>query len=143
MKSVLMVCEGNICRSPMAAALLRAALPNSRIASAGLGALVGKPADEKAIILMRERGLDLRAHRAVQITRTMCLQTDVILVMEREQRDRLQRLYPEVCGRVFRIAEQAGMDVPDPYRQPLDVFREALTLIEEGVSVWVQRIRRL
>lgn len=127
----------------MAAALLDAALPGCRVASAGLGALVGKPADEAAVALMRERGLDLRAHRAVQITRPMCLHSDIIVVMEREQRDRLQRLYPEVCGRVFRIAEHAGVDVPDPYRQPVTAFRTALTLIEQGVAHWVQRIQRL
>lgn len=143
MKTILVVCEGNICRSPMAAALLEAALPGCRVVSAGLGALVGNPADEAAMALMRERGLDLRAHRAMQITRPMCLHSDIILVMEREQRDRLQRLYPEVCGRVFLVSEQTGVDVPDPYRQPIDAFRTALTLIEQGVAHWAQRIKRL
>lgn len=143
MKTILVVCEGNICRSPMAAALLQAALPTCRVISSGLGALVGKQADEAAIALMRERGLDLRAHRAEQITRPMCLHSDIILVMEREQRERLQRLYPEVHGRVFVISEQAGVDVPDPYRQPIDAFRTALTLIEQGVAHWAQRIQRL
>ena len=127
----------------MAAVLLSAALPECRVISAGLGALVGKPADETAVTLMRERGLDLRAHRAQQITRPISLQSEVILVMEREQRDRLQQLYPEVCGRVFRIAEHAGLDVPDPYRQPIGAFRTALTLIEQGVAHWAQRIQRL
>lgn len=143
MKTILVVCEGNICRSPMAAVLLAAALPGCRVVSAGLGALVGKPADEAAVALVRERGLDLRTHRAVQITRPMCVQSDVILVMEREQRDRLLRLYPEVCGRVFGMAEIAGVDVPDPYRQPIEAFRAALTLIEQGVAYWAQRIQRL
>jgi protein-tyrosine phosphatase len=143
MKTILVVCEGNICRSPMAAALMGAALPGCRVISAGLGALVGKPADDAAVALMRERGLDLRTHRAVQITRPMCLHSDIILVMEREQRERLQRLYAEVCGRVFLITADAGVDVPDPYRQPIDAFRTALTLIEQGVAHWAQRIQRL
>jgi protein-tyrosine phosphatase len=143
MKTILVVCEGNICRSPMAAALMSAALPDCRVISAGLGALVGKPADEAAVTLMRERGLDLRAHRAEQITRPMSLHSDIILVMEREQRERLQRLYPEVCGRVFVISDSAGVDVPDPYRQPIAAFRTALTLIEQGAAHWAQRIQRL
>jgi protein-tyrosine phosphatase len=143
MKTILVVCEGNICRSPMAAALLDAALPDCRVVSAGLGALVGKPADDAAVALMRERGLDLRAHRAEQITRPMSLHSDLILVMESQQRERLQRLYPEVCGRVFTIAEHAGVDVPDPYRQPIGAFRTALALIERGVAHWAQRIQRL
>jgi protein-tyrosine phosphatase len=143
MKSVLVVCEGNICRSPMAAALLTAALPGSDVASAGLNALIGNPADDAAIALMRERGLDLRPHRGTQISRPMCLQTDVILVMEREQRGRLLRLYPEIRGRVFRMAEESGVDVPDPYRQPIEAFRAALTLIEQGIGFWVKRIQLL
>ena len=143
MKSILVVCEGNICRSPMAAALLAAALPGTSVTSAGLNALIGKPADEAAIALMRERGIDLRPHRAMQISRPMCLQTDVILVMERKQRDRLLQLYPEVRGRVFRIAEEAGADVPDPYRRPMDAFRSALALIEQGTGSWVTRIQML
>lgn len=143
MKTILVVCEGNICRSPMAAALLGAALPGCRVVSAGLGALVGKPADKAAVTLMRERGVELRTHRAVQITRPMCVHSDIILVMELKQRDRLQQLYPEVCGRVFRIAEQTGVDVPDPYRQPIEAFRAALTLIEQGIGFWVKRIQRL
>jgi protein-tyrosine phosphatase len=142
MKTILVVCEGNICRSPMAAALMGAALPGCRVISAGLGALVGKPADEAAVTLMRERGIDIREHRAVQITRPMCLHSDVILVMEREQRERLQRLYPEVCGRVFLISH-VDADVPDPYRQAMDAFRTALRLIEQGVAHWAQRIQRL
>jgi protein-tyrosine phosphatase len=142
-KSLLVVCEGNICRSPMAAALLAASLPGVQVASAGLNALVGRPADDTAIALMLERGLDLRGHRAVQITRPMCIHSDMVLVMEREQRDRVQALYPEVCGRVFRISDAVGMDVPDPYRRPREAFRTALSLIEQGVDSWVQRIHRL
>ena len=143
MKSILVVCEGNICRSPMAEALLRAALPGAQVASAGLNALVGKPADEAAIALMRERGLDLRAHRAMQVTRPLCVHTDLVFVMEGSQRDRLQRLYPEVCGRVFRISDPAATDVPDPYRQPVAAFRQALALIEQGIGFWAPRIQRL
>jgi protein-tyrosine phosphatase len=142
-KAILVVCEGNICRSPMAAALMQAALPAAQVFSGGLNALVGKPADPAAVALMRERGLDLRDHRAAQVTRPMCLHMDLVLVMEREQRERLQRLYPEMCGRVFRVAEAAGIDVPDPYRQPIEAFRGALALIEQGVGSWVQRIRKL
>lgn len=127
----------------MAEALLAHALPKAQVQSAGLGALIGKPADDTAMQLMRERGLDLGAHRAQQITRPMCLKSDIVLVMEREQRQRLQLLYPEVCGRVFRLGDHASVDVPDPYRQPVKAFRTALSLIEEGVGHWVQRIRRL
>jgi len=143
MKSILVLCEGNICRSPMAEGLISAALPDSRVLSAGLQALVGKPADDAAQQLMRERGIDIGRHRALQVTRPMCLDADIILVMEREQRQRLQDLYPEVCGRVFRLGEYIDLDVPDPYRQPLSAFRTALSVIDKGVEHWLRRIKRL
>ena len=56
-RHVLTVCLGNICRSPMAEGLLAAAMPDCEVASAGLGALSGHPADPIAQALMQERGL--------------------------------------------------------------------------------------
>ncbi|MDB5898015.1 MAG: protein tyrosine phosphatase [Ramlibacter sp.] len=143
MKSILVVCEGNICRSPMAEGLLAAALPGVKLQSAGLNAVLGAPADEMAIELMSGRGIDIGAHRARQITRQMCLEADLVFVMEREQRQRLEKTYPEACGRVFRLGEHVGQDVPDPYRQPASAFRTALSIIDDGIGHWVQRIRRL
>ena len=127
----------------MAAVMLAAAMPKLKVSSAGLNALIGKPADDYAIRLMQERGLDLAPHRATQINRLMCVDSDIILVMEREQRQRLQQLYPEVCGRVFRIAEHANLDVPDPYRRPIEAFQTALTIIDRSVAQWLRRIQRL
>lgn len=142
MKSILVVCEGNICRSPMAQALLAAALPQADVRSAGLGAMVGMPADEVAIALMRERGIDIGAHRAVQITRQACTESDVVFVMDADQRRRVETLYPHAHGRVFRLGEYAKRDIPDPYRQTEAAFRHALSLIDEGVREWVHRIQR-
>jgi len=127
----------------MAQGLLASQLPAWQVQSAGLEALVGVPADDIAVRLLGERGLDIAAHRAVQITRRMCLDADMVLVMSREQRRQLESMYPEVCGRVFRVAEHADRDIPDPYRQPEPAFRHALELIDVGVASWVQRIRRL
>lgn len=127
----------------MAQGLLAERLPGWRVQSAGMNALIGAPADEIAIDLMRERGIDIASHRATQITRAMCLDADMVLVMDRGQRRRLEDLYPEACGRVFRLGEDTDRDVLDPYRQPEPAFRHALTLIDEGAARWVQRIRRL
>jgi protein-tyrosine phosphatase len=86
MKSILVICEGNICRSPMAEGILAAALPDTRVRSAGLNALVGNPADDIAVRLMGLRGIDISGHRAVQLSREMCLRSELVLVMSTEQR---------------------------------------------------------
>lgn len=143
MKSILVVCEGNICRSPMAQGLLAHALPGMQVRSAGLGALVGMPADETAVKLMRERGIDITAHRATQINRAMCLESDIVLVMDPEQRARVEGLYPQARGRVFRLGEYTQRDIPDPYRQREQAFRNALALIDEGAQEWLRRIHKL
>ncbi len=143
MKSILVVCEGNICRSPMAQGLLKAALPHADVRSAGLGALIGMPADETAVRLMDTRGIDIAPHRAVQITGDMCKRSDLVLVMSADQRKRLEQMYPFACGKVFRIGEFDTRDVPDPYRQPETAFREALQLIDTGVHAWLHRIHKI
>lgn len=140
MKTILVLCEGNICRSPMAAALLAAAAPELQVSSAGLGALVGRPADPLALRLMAERGIDMSGHRGAQVTRPLCVAADVILVMENEQRKRLEDLYPEVRGRVFRLDDN---DIPDPYRKPEAAFRLALAGISTGVQNWARKLKQI
>jgi protein-tyrosine phosphatase len=143
MNSILLVCEGNICRSPMAAALFSAALPKAAVRSAGLNSLSGMPADETAVRLMQARGIDITSHRATQITREMCEKTELALVMSTEQRQYVEYHYPFACGRVYRLCEFSKRDVPDPYRRPERAFRECLDLIDDGVRDWLQRIQQL
>ncbi len=143
MNSILVVCEGNICRSPMGKGLLQRALPHARVASGGLGALVGSPADEIAVRLMAERGIDISGHRALQVSRDMCLRADLVLTMDNDQRRRLEESYPQACGRIFRVGEFIKQDVPDPYRQSESVFRISLALLEAGVREWLKRIEQL
>jgi protein-tyrosine phosphatase len=133
-QSILMVCVGNICRSPMAEALARKLLPSVHVESAGLGALVGKPADPLAQELLRERGLDLSAHRARQLTPDMLRAFELILVMEAWQVREVERQVPGARGRVFRIGHWGGFEVGDPYRQPRAAFERALADIERGLS---------
>ncbi len=143
MRNILIVCTGNICRSPMAEGLMAAALPGREVSSAGLGALVGYPADPVAKELMREKGIDIDGHRARQISLDMCQRADLILVMERDQRRAMHERYPFTNGKVFQMAGQNGQDVPDPYRRPREVFQASLAQIEAGARHWVQRISKV
>ena len=142
-KTVLVVCIGNICRSPMAEGLLKHVLPETRVVSAGLGALVGQPPDPHSVALMSELGLDISGHRAQQLNGGLARQADLILVMDNAQRQEIQRLHPATTGRVFRLGELAKFDIPDPYREDRQAFENALELIQRGVEAWVPRIQAL
>jgi protein-tyrosine phosphatase len=119
---LLIVCVGNICRSPMAEAILahRLARRGVKVESAGIAALVGHPADPAAQALMQERGLDLGF--------------DLILVMEAGQQRAVEAIEPTARGRVHRLGRWGGFDVPDPYRQDRAAFGRALSLIDRGVE---------
>ena len=142
-RHILVVCVGNICRSPMAEALLRDALRGQAemtVESAGLGALVGHPADKFAIELMRERGIDITSHRARQLHPDMVSAADLILVMEHGHKKAIDGLDQAARGKVQRLGEWQDMEISDPYRQPKEVFADALQDIEDGVADWVERL---
>jgi protein-tyrosine phosphatase len=134
----LMVCVGNICRSPMAAAVLEARLGElgheGRVESAGIAALVGSPASPLARELMRERGLDISAHRARQLTREMLGEFDLVLVMEDAHRRVVEQMHPPARGRVQRLGRFGDFDVPDPYGGPRAEYERALGLIDRGIA---------
>ncbi len=142
-KRILVICVGNICRSPMAEGLLQQALPNHTVSSAGLGALVGNSADPAAIQLMQERGVDIAAHRARQINGQLMAGADLVLVMELAHQRHLEQQYPLSRGKIFRLCEKSKTDVADPYRKGLDAFQQSLHLIAEGAEAWSQRILAL
>lgn len=143
MKQILVVCIGNICRSPLAQALLQRELPQLQVWSAGLGAVVGAPADPLSVAIAQDHALDLSAHRAQQISGWMCQQVDMILVMEQSHKDQLLRQFPHVRGKVFRLGHYGQFDIADPYRQPRESFEQAWAAIAQGVADWAPRIRQL
>lgn len=127
----------------MAEGLLAAALPHVTVGSAGLDALVGRPADPTACALMAERGVSIDAHRARQLNLDTCQRADLILVMDHEQRRTVEKRYPFASGRVFRLCEAGGHDVPDPYGAPRRLFEQAFSLIDSGARQWADRISRV
>ncbi len=110
------------------------------VASAGLGALVGHPADEMAQELLLEQGIDISAHRARQLTSAMLRQADLVLVMEAEYKKAIESLDPCARGKVYRLGEWGNFDILDPYRQSREVFEHALQLIQQGVADWSSKL---
>lgn len=143
MKHILILCVGNICRSPLAEALLKRELPEKNIWSAGLSAMVGYPADPLSVEVGATHGMDLSAHRAQQVVSWMCQSAELILVMERGHKTQLEKQFPLVRGKVFRLGELRKFEIADPYHQSKPVFETAYAAIELGVSQWAPRIRQL
>lgn len=144
---IVVVCLGNICRSPMAAALLSQALTTGgdndiSVSSAGLNALVGHPPSSIAQRLIRERGLDISAWRAHQLTDSLIHAADLILVMEMEQKKWIELQNPTARGKVYRLGEWSNFEVPDPIGQSDKFFEDVLLLIDKGVSDWVPKLKR-
>lgn len=139
---IVVICVGNICRSPMAEALLAAKLRErgTVVRSAGIGALVGHPAEPLAAELLAERGLDLSHHRARQLNDRIVREADLILVMEMWQQKELEKIYPHSRGRVHRLGRWGDFEVPDPYKKPRPAFEAALALIEQGVAEWEAKL---
>ena len=147
-KRILLVCTGNICRSPLAEALLTHALrergaQDVEVSSAGTGAWDGAPASEGAYLVGLERGLDLSGHRARLLTRELAEQADLVLTMARHHRARVQELGGE--GRVFVLGEYAGRtaeeaEVSDPFGGDLDVYRQTCEELEQLVAAVAERL---
>lgn len=143
-RAILILCEGNHCRTPIAEGLLRAALgPSIRVASAGLKALVGFPPDPEAERLMKAAGHDISAHRGRQFTPAMAQDADLILVMDALQKEWCTHLAPSARGRIFLLGHWLAApprDIPDPFLQGPQAFRQAFEDIQQSVSAWVPHI---
>ncbi|OYU08897.1 MAG: hypothetical protein CFE47_00645 [Pseudomonas sp. PGPPP1] len=144
-KKILIICIGNICRSPTAEILLRETLASSdiEVSSAGLAALVENPIEPTARIVLEEHGFVHTAHKASQLTTQAVCGSDLILVMEQGHINSILNIAPQARGKVFLLGKwQNNREISDPYRQGKPAFVHAYALIEEAVHAWAQRLAR-
>lgn len=139
--SILVVCTGNICRSPIGERLLRQALPGKKIDSAGVGALVDHAADASAIAVSQKHELLLDGHKAQQFTGTLGRQYDLILVMEKHHIEQVTKIAPEARGKTMLYGHWLdGKEIPDPYRQSMEAFEFVYQLLDQACNSWVRKL---
>ena len=149
---VLFVCMGNICRSPLAEGVFRAAVVRAglgeriHIDSAGTGDWhVGEAPDKRAIAIAKERGYELANLRSRQVGRGDFSRFDWVLAMDRTNLTALQVLRPTTyrghLGLFLAFAPHLGiLEVPDPYYGSVREFARVIDLIEQGSNALLQHI---
>lgn len=138
-QNILVVCTGNICRSPYAQYSLAALVPSASVTSAGLSALVDHGADDLGIKVALQRDIDMRQHRARQVRASIISASDLILTMEDNQLREILKRFPEARGKTFKLGKwQENKNIVDPYQKPETFFKLVFDEIDVAVGAWVK-----
>ena len=138
---ILVVCVGNICRSPTGEALLKQLGPECEVRSAGVQAVVGKSADEQAKNIAGKYGVDMESHIARQLDAAMCHEADLILVMESGHIRAVDKICPTVRGKVMLFGQWlSNKEIADPYRKSDEMFELVYQQIEAAAQRWAEKL---
>jgi protein-tyrosine-phosphatase len=151
---VLVVCTANICRSPMAAALLRHALDaepeplrSLEVVSAGVVARAGEPVTDHSVTTLKKVGIDISKHVSRPLTQELLDHALVVLCMTGSHRDSIASTArpPPKNLWLFREFMPPGTnkEIPDPYGCPLRIYHATRDEIVEGIPSLLEALKRL
>lgn len=145
-RSILVICTGNICRSPAGERLLRRALPGLMVDSAGIPGLSGYPADSMMQTVCEAGGLTLDGHISRPVTPAMLREYDLLLAMEQSHISQLTIMAPMVRGKILLFnhwSEDVNLrNINDPFGQERHVFETVFSQLEQATRAWMQCLKR-
>ena len=144
--SVLFVCSGNTCRSPMAKGILDTLVDkkNVFVYSAGTIARKGGLPSEFAVIAAQKYGADISHHLSAPLTKELIKDADLILALSLKHKDAVIELVPEAKSKTYLLKEYASginEEVEDPIGQPLAVFEKVAAIINENLIKVAEKIK--
>jgi RpiB/LacA/LacB family sugar-phosphate isomerase len=142
MKTILFVCTGNVCRSPMAEAIFRQMVQGRgeyRVLSAGVGAVDGQPPSPSAVKALQEIGIQIGDVQSRRLTREIVQQADYIISMTRSHMDEVNLLHPQAAEKTFLLREfeenlqPYEKDIPDPIGGSYEVYVQCRDAIQKAI----------
>lgn len=147
MARILVICTANICRSPVAAALLRdrlrqRGLGDWTVNSAGTWAMVERPASRHSVDVMGRHGFNIADHRATMVEERHLREADLALTMEDGHAEALRAEFPTHAHKVFLLTEMVGRayNIPDPYGGPIEEYQHMYDGLVEVIDAGLDRI---
>jgi protein-tyrosine-phosphatase len=152
--TIVTVCTANICRSPMAAALLQHALlaqpeplRSLKVISAGVAARPGEPVSENSVIALKKVGIDISNHHSQALTQQMLDDAFAVICMTESHRAMIQVQADPVPKNLFLFRQflpgDGEHEIGDPYGGPLRVYEAARDEMVESIPALVAHLKTL
>jgi protein-tyrosine phosphatase len=144
---IVFLCYGNICRSPLAAALAEQRLSGVTIDSAGFHDHTGRSCPRKILRIANSYGLDLSSHRSARVQRNQLANADLVIAMDMENLSRVRQEFPEVADRTTLLGlfgTPETLSIADPYladEVATHEICEQIRAVVEGLASWVAKAK--